>query len=100
MLAYNWIDLVMIGCSAIIFSLNMEHLYIPVLVIIGFIILRELLQMAVSLKRYFTSFENWIELSMIAIVIANDNTVDKLLNRHLGAIAIVLSWAELITLIG
>merc|ERR1712227_914779 len=102
-LAYNWIDLVMIGCSAIIFSLNMEHLYIPVLVIIGFIILRELLQMAVSLKRYFTSFENWIELSMIAIVIAiiaNDNPIDKLLNRHLGAIAIVFSWAELITLIG
>merc|ERR1712235_225856 len=89
--------------SAVIFSVPQDHLHIPVLVVISLIILRELLQMAVSLKRYFTSFENWMEMAMIGLVLAivSNNTEDTLLlNRHLAAIAIVFSWAELITLIG
>ena len=103
MLAYNWIDLLMLGSSAVIFSVPQDHLHIPVLVVISLIILRELLQMAVSLKRYFTSFENWMEMAMIGLVLAivSNNTEDTLLlNRHLAAIAIVFSWSELITLIG
>merc|ERR1719411_2166118 len=37
----------------------------------------------------------------LVLVIVSNNTEDSLLlNRHLGAIAIVFSWAELITLIG
>ena len=103
LIACNWIDILTIACSAVIFGLDHHLLHVPVIVIISFIILRELLQMAVSLKRYFTSFENWIELAMIAIVIALvcNNTGDSLLlNRHLAAVAIVFSWAELITLIG
>jgi len=39
-------------------------------------------------------------IALVIAIIANDNPIDKLLNRHLGAIAIVFSWAELITLIG
>jgi len=102
-IASNWVDIVMIIGMSFIFILNQNDLHIPILVLLGILIGRELLQMAVSLKRYFSSFENWIELSMISLVIAiiANNTEDAiLLNRHLSAIALVLSWAELITLIG
>jgi len=99
--ASNWLDLFMIAGMSLIFIL--EDLQIPILVLISILIARELLQMAVSLKRYFSSFENWLELSMISLVIAivaNNGEDAILLNRHLAAIALVLSWAELITLIG
>ena len=102
MLAYNWIDLIMITYSSAVFALT-PHLSILILVLVIFVFIRELLQMAVSLKRYFTSFENWIELTMIGLVVSiifNNYEESLLLNRHLGAIAIVFSWAELITLIG
>ena len=102
MLAYNWIDIFMIALSSTMLGLT-AHLSTLIIVLLFFISIRELLQMAVSIKRYFTSFENWIELAMIAlvfVVIFNNNEENLLLNRHLGAIAIVFSWAELITLIG
>ena len=56
-----------------------------------------------SVKRYVTSVENILEVSMLTLVVVillNDTPDWFLLNRHLAAIAIVLSWAELITLIG
>lgn len=69
---------------------------------------RELMQMAVSLKRYVLEVENWIEAATIVLTCVilfhnngddeNDNEDD--LRRHLAAIVIVLSWAELITLVG
>ena len=66
--------------------------------------IREFLQVAVSLKRYILSPENWIELGTIlciCIILFHPNTDDTItLKRHLSAIAIVLSWAELITLVG
>ena len=102
MLAYNWIDIFMIAFSSAVLGLT-THLSTLIIVLLAFILIRELLQMAVSLKRYLTSFENWIELTMIGLVfviIFNNNEENLLLNRHLGAIAIVFSWAELITLIG
>ena len=101
MLAYNWIDIFMIAFSSAVLGLT-THLSTLIIVLLAFILIRELLQMAVSLKRYLTSFENWIELTMIGLVfviIFNNNEENLLLNRHLGAIAIVFSWAELITLI-
>jgi len=99
--ASNWLDLLMIAGMSLIFILN--DLQIRILVLLSILIAREVLQMAVSLKRYFSSFENWLELAMISLVIAiiaNDGEDGILLNRHLAAIALVLSWAELITLIG
>merc|ERR1719474_2656380 len=90
--ASNWLDLLMIAGMSLIFIL--DDLKIPILVLLSILIARELLQMAVSLKRYFSSFENWLELAMISLVIAiiaNDGEDGILLNRHLAAIALVLS---------
>lgn len=102
-MASNWVDLVMIIGMSVIFIISKTSLYIPISILVGILILRELLQLAVSLKRYLSSFENWIELAMISLVIAliSNNSEEALLrNRHLSPIALVLSWAELITLIG
>eukprot|EP00090_Calanus_glacialis_P022890 TRINITY_DN35239_c0_g1_i2.p1 TRINITY_DN35239_c0_g1~~TRINITY_DN35239_c0_g1_i2.p1 ORF type:complete len:1056 (-),score=229.38 TRINITY_DN35239_c0_g1_i2:74-3241(-) len=102
-IASNWVDIAMIIGMSFIFILNQRDLYIPIVVLVSILIVREIMQMAVSLKRYFSSFENWMELSMISLVIAiiaNNGEDAYLLNRHLSAIALVLSWALLITLIG
>ena len=103
LLLSNWVDLVMIaGCSSILI-LDQKQLHIPVWVLVAVISLRELLQLAVSLKRYITSVENWLEVIMLGLVVSillNHSQDQLLLNRHLAAIALVLSWAELITLIG
>merc|ERR1719499_1366971 len=102
-MASNWVDLVMIIGMSVIFIISKTSLYIPISILVGILILRELLQLAVSLKRYLSSFENWIELAMISLVIAliSNNSEEALLrNRHLSLIALVFSWAELITLIG
>merc|ERR1719225_1169472 len=56
----------------------------------------------VSVKRYFFQLENWIELITIALsfaILYNDKKAFEL-NRNLAAIAILLSWSKMITLIG
>ncbi len=68
--------------------------------------LREVCQMSASLKRYLVSPENWLEMTMIAMVgFVLWHPDDQLgeancsVKRHLAAVALVLSWAELITLV-
>merc|ERR1719500_4763 len=66
------------------------------------LLLRECLELSVSAKRYLTSFENWVELLLMALVLVilvNDCSQFEM-NRHLAAISIVLSWAELIVMLG
>merc|ERR1719330_813329 len=62
----------------------------------------ELFQLLVSLKRYFFQPENWIENATIALgfVILYNNPKEFAVNRNLAAIAILLSWSKMITLIG
>merc|ERR1719341_3181829 len=61
-----------------------------------------MMQMTVSLKRYFSSFENWIELCITVLVtyllLAKESSFE--LKKHLAAFTIVMSWALLIVLIG
>ncbi len=64
--------------------------------------------MAVSLRRYLLEVKSWNLLATIAMTIAilfhdseeNETANEDPLRRHLAAITIVLSWAELITLVG
>ena len=103
LLLSNWLDLIMILGCAIIFFVEHHQLHVPVWALLVVIGVRELLQLAVSIKRYVTSVENLLEVTMMALVVfilLNDTEDWLLLNRHLAAIAIVLSWGELITLIG
>lgn len=72
--------------------------------IIGFIILlaREIFQLLVSPVRYLQSFENWMEVALIIVTawIVFYNSSTESTKQQLSAIAILLSSAELVLLIG
>ena len=65
---------------------------------------REVFQMLASFKRYFFSPENIMELTIIsltlAIVCAPDADGAFEVKRHLAAVCVVLSWMEVLLLIG
>ena len=98
----NWIEAVLIamGVAVIIFS----HSVLEVILwcLLAMLLVRELMQMSVSLKRYFSSTENWVELGILALtaVLLVPGAGDTETKRHLAAFAIVLSWAELVVLLG
>ena len=74
------------------------------LVLVCILAAREGFQLMVSVRRYILSPENWIEVAMIILVcilLFHPDTEDGIaLKRHMAAFAIVLSWTELITLLG
>jgi len=107
----TWAEVATIAFMLIIIIFGNRLLVIEYAVVFLTILLflREAMQLAVSLKRYVLSPENWLETAVIGLVAAImyqqrgseeevQNSAD--LRKHLSAIAIVLSWAELITLIG
>ncbi|CAG2060697.1 unnamed protein product, partial [Timema podura] len=62
----------------------------------------EVFQFAVSPKRYVRSPENYLEIIMlivVGVIIFKDEERDTI-RQHISAIAILLSWAELVLLIG
>ncbi|XP_047023412.1 transient receptor potential cation channel protein painless [Helicoverpa zea] len=72
--------------------------------IIGLILLifRELFQLLVSPTRYLQSLENWMEIALIfvtALIVGND-AAEESTKQQLSAVAILLSSAELVLLIG
>merc|ERR1719285_1377027 len=104
--------------SNIIFSSWVETIFICVMIaliifgstilkiiLIGFLVLlllRECLELSVSAKRYLSSFENWTEVTiviLVSVLLANSPSQFEL-NKHLAAISIVLSWAELVVMLG
>ena len=100
----NWVEaayLVLLVTILIFGASILQYVLIGLLTIFT---LRELMQLFVSIKRYFTSFENLMEISIIVLVtVLITNKEDERcgeLNRHFAAIVIVLSWAELIVLVG
>ena len=68
------------------------------------LILREALQLGVAPRRYFFSFENWLEITLIiltSVLLFMGNYCYRIeAKRHISAIIIVISWSELITMIG
>ena len=102
---FHCLGLVLILCFA------SQSLWLALLICTALLAIREFFQVAVSLRRYLLSPENWIELTTIlciCVILFMPDTgsrpeyaeESKMLKRHLSAIAIVLSWAELITLVG
>ncbi|CAH1636712.1 unnamed protein product [Spodoptera littoralis] len=72
--------------------------------VIGLIVLifRELFQLLVAPTRYLRSFENWMEIVLIfvtALVVGNDSAAEST-KQQLSSVAILLSSAELVLLIG
>lgn len=100
----NWVEAVFAVFMVSLIFVGSQYLWLYLMVLTLILLFRELFQVSVSLKRYLVSPENWLEVSMIVMIglilslDGSDYSTD--LKRHLSAITIVLSWAELITLIG
>lgn len=77
------------------------HINTVLLVILG---LRELLQFGTAPRRYFFSLENWLEVTLIALIalllFMGGYGCYVSAKRHMAAIVIVISWSILITMIG
>ena len=74
LLASSWPDLLLCLFSGLLLLLPSLHL--PLAVLLAYLMLRELLQLAVSVKRYLSSIENWLEMAMIGLVIAILNNTE------------------------
>ena len=104
LLLANWIEvlfLVFIGFVCVRGD-DTSTLSASLFALTALLIVRETFQALVSLKRYLFSPENWLEVAVIIlvlIILLHSKASDDV-NRHLAAVAIVLSWAELITLVG
>ena len=99
----NWVEVVFLAVLILLLVPSQPVLEIVLTTLLVLFVLRELLQITVSVKRYLTSVENWVEVGIIlltVVLIATEGSGDFQLNRHLAAIAIVLSWGELIVLVG
>ncbi|RZF33768.1 hypothetical protein LSTR_LSTR008027 [Laodelphax striatellus] len=65
------------------------------------LIIRELFQLTVSPLRYFANPENWLEVCLIGVTLSILFCQSCVNSRHqISAVAILLSWAELVLLIG
>jgi len=98
----NWIEGVFIVAMAFVLWLGSSVLPYALMILLAVLAGRELFQMAVSLRRYFFTVENWIELTMIvlvSVILFLPDDGNRELKRHLAGISLLLSWAELITFV-
>ncbi len=100
----NWMEALFLVFMGIILATgsHVKVLWTSLVILIGILLIREMFQALISLKRYFFSPENWLEIAVIILgsIILFDKDQSEETKRHLAAVAIVLSWAELITLVG
>ena len=79
-------------------------LWYILIVLLIILIGRETLQLGVAPRRYFFSIENWVEIALISLtgvlLFHGGYACHIEEKRHVAAIIIVLSWSELITMIG
>ena len=98
----SWVEAIFICImvSLIIFDYHILKALLACFLVL--LLFRECLELSVSAKRYLSSFENWTEITIVVLVavLLVKNRDDFDLNRHLAAISIVLSWAELIVMLG
>eukprot|EP00090_Calanus_glacialis_P031314 TRINITY_DN5156_c0_g1_i2.p1 TRINITY_DN5156_c0_g1~~TRINITY_DN5156_c0_g1_i2.p1 ORF type:complete len:1017 (+),score=254.13 TRINITY_DN5156_c0_g1_i2:291-3341(+) len=98
----SWIEAIFVVILLLVIVVGSSCLKFVLFGFLILLVLREGFEMLVSMKRYLSSFENWIEVAIVilASTILLTEGANFELNRHLAAISIVLSWAELIVLIG
>jgi len=67
-----------------------------------FFFLLEIIQIVVSIKRYFTSPKNFIQIGIIVIstMLVLDSSMEWQEKRHLAALVIVLSWFDFLMYVG
>ena len=68
------------------------------------LMMREVLQFGIAPRRYIFNLENWVEVTLITLtsflLFDGDYGCHVSTKRHLAAFIIVLSWSELITMVG
>ena len=62
------LELLLLLLCLLLLLLGSGGLWTVLVVILGCLVLRELLQMFASLKRYFLSLENWLELLLLSLL--------------------------------
>ena len=101
----SWFEIILAGMAAFLVAFSSGGLWYILVALLAVLVIRELLQMAASLKRYFLSLENLLEVIMLSLLcfllFAPDNPDDCEceVKRHVAAICILLSWIELIVLV-
>ena len=102
----SWLEYMIITIIVVLLIFQARAMFIVMTILLVLVSFREGLQMMVSLKRYVFGAENWLEIATIVLVgvilyVPDSRFEDPCeTKRHLAAIAIVLSWATLITLVG
>ena len=98
----NMVEMGMISFMVLIIVFGSDLLRAGLSALLIILLSIEVFQLMVSVKRYIFQPENWIENATIALgfVILYNNPEEFEVNRNLAAIAIILSWSRMITLIG
>merc|ERR1719495_1117924 len=101
----SWFEIGLAGMAAFLIVFSSGGLWYILVALLIILACRELLQMAASLKRYFLSLENLLEVAMLSslgfLLFDPDNSEDCKceVKRHVASIVILLSWIELIILV-
>merc|ERR1719285_957035 len=81
----SWVETIFICVMVALIIFGNAILKIILICFLILLLLRECLELSVSAKRYLTSFENWVELLLMALVLVilvNDCSQFEM-NRHL-----------------
>ena len=101
----SWLDWTILAMMVVILTFGTAALWTVLTILLTMFAFREAFQMSVSLKRYIFTPENWLEGLLIILVgiilwVPDAQFEDPCqLKRHFAAISLVLSWAEMITLV-
>ena len=98
----EWPDLLFLASLVVVLVLGVPFLPTALKVLTVLLAAREVFQMIVGLRRYIFTFENWVEVTMVVLVLiilfaSNEEYYE--LKKQLAGISLFLSWTELITLV-
>ena len=68
MAASNWLEVIFLVGLGLVLALGVPSLWPLLTVLLVLLAGREMFQMSVSLRRYFLTLENWVEMAMVALV--------------------------------
>jgi len=108
----SWFEMFLAALVILVFIMGPGGLWYVLTILFVSLALREVLQMSASLKRYFLSMENLLEIVMLGLLCAllfgpdnldsldsEDHVADCAGPRHIAAVCLLLSWTELIILV-
>ena len=64
----NWVEVAYLTGLALVLVFGVPCLWSVLTILLVLLAGREIFQMSVSLRRYVLTFENWVEMTMVALV--------------------------------